>query len=90
MYTFPDSNSIKRTFLGKFHNDKAMYSWFATTLRNGHVGGPSGRIFFQRIYPTVVMSAANQEFEYRKYTIVMFQSIPKLPICNLHMFHNTP
>ena len=60
IHTFPDSNSIKRTFLGKFHNDNAMYSWFATTLQGGHVGGQSSRIFSQRIYLTVVVSAANQ------------------------------
>ena len=36
-------------------------------------------VFSQRIYMTVVMWAANQWF--------MYQSIPKLPICNSHISH---
>ena len=70
-------------------HDKATYSWFATTWQGSHVGGQNRRIFFSKNYnKTVVMSAANQWLN--TINSPLYQSIPKLPICNLHISHNTP
>ena len=52
------------------------------------LGVKTVEFFSQRIITRCVMSAANQWLN--TVNSPLFQSIPKLPICNLYISHNTP